>query len=321
MSVQHWESYYRSGGLATCPTAADGSYDQEVRSSWEQFFGDLAPGTRILDVGTGNGAIVLIAKEVADRFEKGFDIHGSDLAAIDPIRDVSQGRERFRGVTFHPETATESLPFEDGSFGAITGQYALEYMGEDAIGELHRVLGPGGRAQFILHHADSVLLRNARESLRHASLVREETAIHACLRRLIAAERDTPKAAREAADTMNQAAQTLHAAMSGSPSPLLLEVTLDAMVKLWESRHELSPTELEAEIGKVEADFDAAVRRLDDLVSHALTTADLDALLQRLGACGFKLLRSEAQYHAQRNLVGWRVGLERPLGVGKRHGV
>ena len=310
MSVKHWESYYRSGGLATCPTAADGTYDREVRDSWEQFFSGFESGARMLDVGTGNGAIVLIAREIADRLGRNFDIHGSDLAAIDPVRDIKHGRERFHGVTFHPGTATESLPFEDGSFDAVTGQYALEYMGDAALTELRRVLRPRGRAQFILHHADSVLVQNARESLQHADMVKNQTAIYACLRRLLVAERTSPAAAQEAGAAMNQAAGTLHDAMAGSRSPLILEVTLDAAVKLWESRHSHSASALEAEIAKVEADLAAAVQRLDDLVGHALDGAELDALLQRVIATGCRILLREPQWHAQDNLVGWRIAFE-----------
>ena len=58
MSVEHWETYYRGGGLVTCPTGPDGNYSLEIRDAWVEFYTDVPDGARVLDVGTGNGAIV-----------------------------------------------------------------------------------------------------------------------------------------------------------------------------------------------------------------------------------------------------------------------
>lgn len=313
MSVSHWESYYRAGGLATCPTGPDGSYDQEVRQAWEAFFEPLPDGAALLDVGTGNGAIPLIARELATRLGRRWDIHGTDLARIDPARDVQDGGRRFAGIVFHGGVATETLPFADASFDAVSGQYALEYMAlEPALTELQRVLRPGGRMQFILHHVDSVLVANARESLGHAELVLRDTRVYQQLRRLLAAERESPAAAETAAAAMNGAAARLHAAMKQAGSPLILHVTLDALTQLWDLRRTLSATDLASEIEKVEGELQASVQRLEALAGHALSADDVTEMMQRLSALGFTGLQREPQVHAGTHLVGWRITCSKP---------
>jgi len=93
MTVEHWEAYYRGGAIATCPMGPGTCYTLELRELWIAFFASLADGARVLDLGTGNGAIVLLAKEAAASTGRRFEIHGADLASIDPARHVPDGAD------------------------------------------------------------------------------------------------------------------------------------------------------------------------------------------------------------------------------------
>ncbi len=196
MNLEHWESYYRGGALVSCPMGLEPGYTGEVRDAWVTFFATLPDGARVLDIGTGNGAVALIAKETAATLGRSFEIHGVDLAQVDPVRHVPNGATLLAGIEFHPGVPAEQLPFEANGFDAVSGQYALEYTQRDrALAEIFRVLKPGGRGQFLLHHRDSVIVRNADESLHHAALVLDDTKVFRLLRRYLEAERDTPKTA------------------------------------------------------------------------------------------------------------------------------
>jgi ubiquinone/menaquinone biosynthesis C-methylase UbiE len=140
LSLEHWEAYYRTGALATCPTTPEGGYDQEVRDAWVEFFTDLPETASVLDIGTGNGVVPLIALETETTLGRRYEIHATDLARIDPKRNLRDGQKRLAGIEFHAGVATERLPFESSSFDAVSGHYALEYTQIDAaFAEIFRV--------------------------------------------------------------------------------------------------------------------------------------------------------------------------------------
>jgi SAM-dependent methyltransferase len=310
MTVEHWEVYYRGGAIASCPMGPETSYTLELRDLWISFFASLKDGARALDLGTGNGAIVLLAKEAASGSGRRFEIHGSDLAAIDPARYVPNGARLFEGITFHPGMPAERLAFDDASFDAVTGQYALEYSDTaKSLAEVRRVLRPAGRALFVLHHEQSALIGNARESLAQGALVLEETKILRKLRRHAAAERESAAAARATWAELSADATRLQQAAARSGAPHLLHVVIDGVQKLLGLRRELGAAGFEREVDRFERDVRAGVRRLQDLVDRAQSAEQMDATVAIARRVGFQCSGAEPQYHARENLVGWRLAL------------
>lgn len=314
MSVQQWETYHRSGAIATCPTAADGGYDLEVRAAWVEFFSTLPDGARVLDVGTGNGVVASIAVDTAAALGRRWDIHGTDLADIQPMRDVPDAARRLAGVSFHPRTPTERLPFDGQHFDAVSGHYALEYAElEAALAEVHRVLKPGGNAQFVLHHSESVLVQTARASMREADLVLGELKAYRRLHRLVAMQDDGPSAQRAATEVrsniraLKQALEQSRASGGGR----FLAVALDGIQKLLTARKSLPARTVALEVERAEAEMRASVRRLNDLIDHARSPEAMAALQGMAEACGFSLVEYLPQYHAGRNLVGWQLLMHR----------
>jgi SAM-dependent methyltransferase len=313
MSLRHWENYYRGGALTSCPVGGGIGYTKELKDVWVKFFSGFPDGARILDVGTGNGAVALIARQAAEAAGKHYEIHGTDLAQIDPIRYVKDGERLFAGIRFHPMVATEHLPFEASSFEAVSGQYALEYTAIDrALRDIYRVLKSGGLAQFILHHAESIVTRNALESLSQSALVLEESKILRKLRRHLEAERRTGSAARRTWDDLGAALELLERAAARSHNPLTLRITIDAVGKLLATGRQLSAAALDREIDRFETDFRAAVRRLEDLVRCGQSGTDMQRIVELAVAGGFGLLEMAVQLHAGEQLVGWRLRLAKP---------
>jgi SAM-dependent methyltransferase len=317
LSLKHWETYYRStGALATCPTSPAGSYDHELEQAWVDFLSGLPDGAVILDIGTGNGAVVLIAADLARRKQRNWDIHGADLAQIDPPRHVPDGDKRFAGCHFHPGVATEALPFNDASVDAVCGHYALEYAELDAaLAEIARVLKPDGRAQFIMHHADSLLVGNARDTLAEADLVLRQTRIHRRLRKLVAQDgaraRPDDRATRELRAAIHQLQAALAQARSKGKGHVIA-VALDAVQKLLAMRGQQGPAQVVLEVDRAEDEMRLSVRRLQDLLERALDNQGRDALLELATGHGLHAELSEPQCHAGDNMVGWRVRLRKP---------
>jgi SAM-dependent methyltransferase len=313
MTVEHWEAYYRGGAIATCPMGPGTTYTLELRDLWLAYFAALDDGARVLDVGTGNGAITLLAKEAAALAGRQLEIHGADLAAIDPPRHVPNGATLFAGITFHAGVPCERLGFANGSFDAVSGQYALEYTDTPrALAEVHRVLRPGGRALFVLHHEQSVLIRNARESLAQGALVLEDTKILRKLRRHATAERESAAATRVTWAELSAAGARLQQAAASSIAPHLLHVVIDGVQKLLGVRRETSTAGFEREVDRFEREVRASVRRLQDLVGCAQSAEQMETMAATALRAGFDCPLPRLQHHAGENLVGWRLVLTRP---------
>lgn len=148
-----WASYWRGPRLTCALSSQAGTeYPQPLVDVWNGFFSSLHDGARILDVGTGNGAIAIIANDSAKSRGCTFEIHASDQSDIDPGAYLVDTGLSLAGIHFHARTPTEALTFQDAYFDAVTGQFALEYADmPSAVGEISRVLKTNGVAHFLLH--------------------------------------------------------------------------------------------------------------------------------------------------------------------------
>jgi hypothetical protein len=77
-------------------------------------------------------------------------------------------------------------------------------------------------------------------------------------------------------------------------------------------RRTLSARAMHREVDRAEGELRAAVARLRDLVQHAQTRAQIDALSQRIVQTGFRTPESAPQFHDTSSLVGWRFTFDRP---------
>ncbi|HEY1372040.1 MAG TPA: methyltransferase domain-containing protein [Candidatus Binatia bacterium] len=100
---------------------------------------DAGPGVRLLDVASGPGYVAGAAAE------RGATVTGVDFSA--PM--VAAARQKYSKANFRHGDA-EALPFDDGSFDAVTMNYGLLHLGDPdrALAEACRVLRPGGRFAF-----------------------------------------------------------------------------------------------------------------------------------------------------------------------------
>lgn len=89
---------------------------------------------RILDVGCGTGANLLLLSQYGDA--EGVDVSEDALAFC-----------RERGLEKVKLGSGEALPYDDGTFDLVTALDVVEHMDDDLAGlsEMRRVLRPGGR--------------------------------------------------------------------------------------------------------------------------------------------------------------------------------
>lgn len=306
MTLPHWEDYWRTGWVVSCPTGSFGGYTGQVKTLWEDFFANLRDGARVLDVGTGNGALPLIALEVARQRSVTLEVHGIDLARIDPRRQVPGGARMFEGVVFHGGVQAESMPFANGHFDAVCGQYSLEYTRRDAaLQEIRRVMAPNAPARVILHNAASIVVRNAHESLSHARELEEHAGAFSDLREYVAAERTDAARAAQLHARMTERMQRLHLLSAQSQGANLLAGVLPALAQLFELRQRMSADDFAMACDAAYQAFKAAEQRLEDLVHAALDEAAMQRLVDRACASGFGDVRFAPVWQDSQLLVGW----------------
>ena len=165
LQLEHW----RNGFITSFNRHDIVNYDGEIRDFWERQFAALGGNARIVDLGTGNGAVALLAAEYSERQDKRFRIDALDKAPIDPQGDISvhhRSRKWLEHIRFQGRTPNESTGLDSECADLVTSQYGFEY--GDLIAsanEVMRILKPGGRIALITHHADSVTAIQVRESL------------------------------------------------------------------------------------------------------------------------------------------------------------
>ncbi|MFC3282553.1 class I SAM-dependent methyltransferase [Litchfieldella rifensis] len=103
----------------------------------------LATGDGVLDVGCGTGVLLAsLAREMP----------GVRLAGIDLSCEMLEiARHRVGPNVELKEASAEALPFSDSEFDAVVSTSVFHYIREPrrALGEMHRILKPGGRVVIV----------------------------------------------------------------------------------------------------------------------------------------------------------------------------
>lgn len=128
-------------------------HDKSVRL-WQELndalfeVAQLAPGQRVLDLASGTGDPALA---IAQRVAPGGHVVITDIAPqMTEIARENAARAGAGNVSFHVVDA-HGMPFPDASFDRVTCRLGVMFFWDcgKALGELRRVLKPGGVAAFI----------------------------------------------------------------------------------------------------------------------------------------------------------------------------
>jgi demethylmenaquinone methyltransferase/2-methoxy-6-polyprenyl-1,4-benzoquinol methylase len=148
----------------------------------------LAPGMRVVDVGTGTGLVAREAVRIVG------DPHA--VTGVDPSAGMRRNARLPEGVCLL-EGAAEAIPLPDASADFLSMGYALRHISDLAVAfrEFHRVLAPGG-VVCILE------ITPPASRLGHAALKAYMRGLVPLLARAIARSADTPRLMRYYWDTI-----------------------------------------------------------------------------------------------------------------------
>jgi ubiquinone/menaquinone biosynthesis C-methylase UbiE len=109
-------------------------------------FANLKAGEAVLDVGCGTGSLAIAAKRHVGATGT---VHGIDASPEMLARAGKKAAKTGLEVSFR-NGAAQALPFADGQFDAVLSTLMLHHLPRTArqqcVGEMRRVLKPGGRA-------------------------------------------------------------------------------------------------------------------------------------------------------------------------------
>jgi arsenite methyltransferase len=134
----------------------------------------LAPGERVLDVGTGPG---LLAIEMAAAVGPTGRVCGIDVS--DSMLALARGRKTApdSAPVEYLSGGVEHIPYPDGSFDVAVATQVMEYVPDipTALAEVRRVLRPGGRLLVLDTDWDSIVWRcGDRERMRRVLMAWEQ---------------------------------------------------------------------------------------------------------------------------------------------------
>jgi arsenite methyltransferase len=137
------EDLHYPAELANVPESAVESF-AGVANPWE--LGRLAPGERVLDLGSGAGTDSLVAAQMVAPEGR---VTGIDMTPQMLAKARAAAAEMGADNVAFVEAEAERLPFEDESFDVVVSNGVIDLIPDKnaVFSELYRVLVPGGRFQ------------------------------------------------------------------------------------------------------------------------------------------------------------------------------
>lgn len=303
-----WDNYWLGARYGEAFTGG-GSTHPAVRRYWRDFFAAMErehEAPTILDVGSGNGALVEAAGEAFGGPPPGY-------AALDMSRSaIAVLKQRFPDVAGIVGDA-RALPARGGAFDIAVSQFGVEYAGLDAVSELTRTLAPGGHLSLLVHHRTGGIFRQC--SMSYAAIRRMQQARFLPLATavfeggFIAIEGGDRGAYERAARDFAPAIRAMEDIMKEYGS----RVADDAIATLYRdvrTMHERMPRYARADVigwlERMAEEVDAYAGRMASMCDAAIDEAAFTALRERVAGEGCAVLRAEPLVEPERGVpLAW----------------
>ena len=291
-----WDSYWNRAG--TGPAYCDDGADHpELAAFWESeitSFAERHSGRLLLDVATGNGAVV----------ERALAAMGDDdplVTCLDnSIVAIKATRARFPGVSGVVASAA-AMPFDREAFDLVTSQFGAEYAGPAAINEAAALVAPGGTLAMLVHHRGGSIYRTCSEDGRAVLSLRESRFLPLARKffeKGFAAVRGADRAAYEKAGKMfapavasaEEIVSTFGADVAGG---MIARLYKD-VGRMHERIQYLEPGEVVAWIDAMDAEVSAYAQRLAAMMQAAIDEPAFARIRVALERAGFDVRRAEA---------------------------
>jgi ubiquinone/menaquinone biosynthesis C-methylase UbiE len=311
-----WSVFWRQGHSTTFGDYFKGGYDGAVAEWWQQYVDDIGTDAVIVELGCGNCSLLPLLVQS----KKPVKYIGVDLAAIDVSDVAKQGLDESRvDVVLHSQTPAEKVPEPDGSVDIVASVFGIEYSDLDrSLGEVQRLLKPGGRFVALLHHSGSVVTTMSRKALSEYDPVDLESTV-AALRTISKARDETPVLAnlkhnREAeqarAEINRLASKYLNDTNPNTANATMFELMTNAL-KFFKMMG-ASSEDRRRFIDFLETEHNASSQRFQQMVAVAFDEGGLGHLAVKLENLGFGSVRTDV-VHTNDDILAWELCAEKLL--------
>ncbi len=289
-----WSLYWQGKPLNSCISNIYQEDQLILERCWTDFVDGLDAGSTVVDLATGNGAVLLCLA----KYQTNLKYIGIDYADVSPESHFVG--ELSRAVSFIPKTDIANLPFESDSIDAITSQFGFEYSAIfDSANEMLRVLKPGAKFQLVLHHEDSEILKSSsRRKIELELLLLKEGLIETVQQYV----EDTIDAI-----LLERAGESFIANNTGLLSEDItgqIFTTINQIIELKEGRAESA--EAKIVLDNLQSKIIAENSRLSQLSNAALSRQEVEQIMTHWSANISNIeLRVIAPYQAEDKILAW----------------
>lgn len=265
-----WRDFWKADRLSSCvPMSSRSAAD--MAAVWQTVFRKVPNRARILDVATGNGAVLAHAAIVSQQSGKSFKMTGVDLAEIDPHQFVNDPEGHLKNIEFLGGIAAEKLCFDIDSFDCVVSQYGLEYADlAPALTEVGRVLSPRGWLHWLAHMYDSPVVAQNLSQISEVELLLRAGGPLAAMRsfvRSLASEKMLKKALERAHLVVYRARKEASTTGSGQ----IVKEVCDGLEQVLRRPYVYDPGDLRRMLNQSQASLVAYRGRIEAMVDAALT--------------------------------------------------
>lgn len=314
-----WENFWAQGSLTSLPGAFADNYAGRIGALWKKRFSALVDGSRILDIGTGNGAIALLAAAAAQQSDRHYSIDAVDLAKISPQQNLrGESRKLLTHIRFHPGTDAARTGFDNDSFDLVCGNFALEYCNIDfTVAELARITAPEGEHLFVMHHKESVLVDTAKLELGHIELLLNKTKLLQHAQALINQVGNVSIEHRQQLShnpvidqhrlAFNKAAQQVSDVIADNSHPELLRTALGGISEAYKLSHTQGRDAALVHLQQTRVDILDNAARLECLGHVAMSATGIEQLTELYRQHGFSTVEVDLLSESPAGLIAWVV--------------
>lgn len=311
-----WSVFWRQGHSTTFGDYFKQGYDGAVAAWWQSHVDALDADVAVLEVGCGNCSLLpsMVKSDVAGKYI------GLDLATVEISEVARKGLADSRiEVVLHQETPAEAIPEDDASVDVVASVFGIEYSDLDkSLGEVQRVLKPGGKLATLLHHDSSVVTSMSRRALTEYDPADMQSVLDALM--TISKARDaTPsladlknntEAEKARAEINRLAGKYLSDTNPATANATMFEFMTNAL-KFFKMMG-ASSEERQAFMASLGTEHTASRERFEQMSSVALDEDAIERLKIKLADLGFGNTRIDV-VHSNNDILAWELCTEKQL--------